>query len=84
MGVSVAAVVGLEESVDVVEVLSGVPAEGADGGFEGVFVADGVGVEADLGAEAWILSLSSPYSFHSSTSSRSCEWNQSAPKLIHY
>lgn len=53
------------------EVLRGVLVAGAEGGFEGVFVADGEGVEAGLGAEACKLSLTSPYSFHSSTSSRS-------------
>lgn len=46
---------------------------GAVGAFEGVFVADGVGVTENVfaGAEGSTFSLSSPYSFHSSTSSRS-------------
>lgn len=59
------------KTVEVDEVLRDVLVAGAEGGFEGVFVADGVGVEAVLGAEACKLSLTSPYSFHSSTSSRS-------------
>ena len=42
------------------------------GGLEGVFVAEGVGVEAAGGAsEKMRFCLISPYSFHSSTSSRS-------------
>lgn len=40
------------------------------GGLDGVFDADGVGVEGAPGAGP-SFSLSSPYSFHSSTSSRS-------------
>ena len=56
-----------------VELLRGVLVEGADVGLEGVFAAEGVGVDTGKGPEAWRLSFSSPYSFHSSTSSRS--WN---------
>ena len=40
------------------------------GGLEGVFVADAVGVDTDA-VEEPRLSLTSPYSFHSSTCSRS-------------
>ena len=57
--------------VEVVEVFRGVPTEGAGGGLEGVFVAEGVGVDIELGAENVRFSLISPYSFQSSTSSRS-------------
>lgn len=43
------------------------------GGFEGVDAADGVGVDADaVVAAKERFSLISPYSFHSSTCSRSC------------
>ena len=42
------------------------------GAFEGVDAAEGVGVDADAGAGAKErFSLISPYSFHSSTCSRS-------------
>ena len=44
----------------------------ADGAFDGVFAAEGVGVDGGGFAEgAPRLSLISPYSFHSSTCSRS-------------
>ena len=75
--ISEAAVVEVEEvlgdglSVDCVEFFSGVPAGGADGGLEGVLAAEGEGVDAAFGTEKSRLSLISPYSFHSSTSSRS-------------
>ena len=59
------------ESVEVIEDFSGVPIEGTDEGFEGVFVVEGVGVDDACGPENKRLSLISPYSFHSSTSSRS-------------
>ena len=57
--------------VVVVLVFKGVPTEGAGGGFEGVFVAEGVGVDVGLGVGNVRFSLISPYSFQSSTSSRS-------------
>ena len=60
-----------------VDCLRGVLVEGAEVGLEGVFVAEGVGVEDGRGPpEAWRFSLSSPYSFHSSTSSRSWQCGQ--------
>lgn len=65
------ALVGVSGSAVEVEVLREVLAEGLVGGLEGVVVAEGVGVDIGFGAEAWTFSLSSPYSFHSSTSSRS-------------
>lgn len=44
-------------------------------GFEGVVAAEGVGVDAGPGLEpaGSTFSFNSPYSFHSSTSSRSCK-----------
>ena len=56
---------------DSVEVFSRVPVVGACGGFEGVFAAEGVGVAGAGCPPNERLSLISPYSFHSSTSSRS-------------
>ena len=52
--------------------LEGVDEEAA--GFEGVVAAEGVGVDAEPGLEpaGSTFSFNSPYSFHSSTSSRSC------------
>lgn len=51
---------------------------GAVGAFEGVLVAEGVGVTEKVfaGAEGSTFSLNSPYSFHSSTSARSCRYSQ--------
>ena len=62
---------GCGMSVEVVELFKGVPAEAAGGGLDGVFAADGVGVEVAGCWEKLRLSLISPYSFHSSTSGRS-------------
>ena len=68
--------------------LDGIVVEG--GGFEGVEVAEGVGVDIESIREpaGSRFSFSSPYSFHSSTSFKSCSCTQRdverriAPKAI--
>ncbi len=70
-------------SEDLVVVFTG-PGGGLDGivedggGFEGVEVAEGVGVDVGtvLGPAGSRFSFSSPYSFHSSTSFKSCSCTQ--------
>ena len=56
--------------------LDGVFVDG--GGFEGVEVAEGVGVDIESfrGPAGSTFSFNSPYSFHSSTSFKSCGCNQ--------
>ena len=56
--------------------LDGVFVDG--GGFEGVEVAEGVGVDIESlrGPAGSTFSFNSPYSFHSSTSFKSCSCNQ--------
>ena len=72
--------VGSEELV-VVATDAGGGLDGKDvdgGGFEGVEVAEGVGVDigAGLRPAGSRFSFSSPYSFHSSTSFKSCSCTQ--------